>query len=275
MSVGFALPVHPDLDPVALVGLADAAMYDTRTERRSSTPTRTDGVVVDPRPGPDRIRDVLAVAAHEIKTPLTSIAGYASLLRANRQQLSSDAQDAAFDSLERQTDRLVRMVDQLLDLGRLGHPSAVSDDLVDLDAVITGALEVAPPPGPVSVIVLVASDASGPLVRADPTILERAVVNLLTNAYAHGGPHITVEATTSAGQVDLVVEDDGDGVPDDLVPTLFEPFARGPRHGAGTDGSGLGLAIAHDIARALGGSLAHEAVDPHGARLRLSLPLSG
>jgi signal transduction histidine kinase len=250
-------------------------MYHAKTAREPSIPVVSDSPSSPVRHADESAVDIVAVAAHEIKTPLTSIVGYASMLRANRGAMSRDAEDAAFVALERQAHRLARIVDQLLTFGRLAHPTGSPTALVDLEAVIEDALEIAPPEDPVSVIVMVASDATGPLVWAERTTLTRAVVNLLTNAYAHGGPHISIEVGMRARRVDLIVQDDGDGVPDAFVPTLFEPFARGARRGESrSGGAGLGLAIARGIAVSFGGSLTHEAVTPHGARLRLSLPAS-
>ena len=103
----------------------------------------------------------------------------------------------------------------------------------------------------------------------DPMHLARAVDNLLDNAVRHAGPHghVTLRAIhRGEGPLLLQVDDDGEGVPESLRPTLFEPFATGR-----ADGTGLGLALAREVAFAHGGELRHVAL-PEGTRFELEMP---
>jgi len=100
---------------------------------------------------------------------------------------------------------------------------------------------------------------------ADPMGLERAITNLLVNAYRYGGPLVRVEGRAVDREVVLTVSDNGDGVPADLVPHLFDPFTRGAGTG-GITGSGLGLAITQRLIENFGGRIGYEPGRPRGAR---------
>jgi signal transduction histidine kinase len=211
----------------------------------------------------DRMRrDFVANAAHELRTPLTTVSGMATLLATQREKLSAQELDAAFDALGRQGQRARQLVTSLLDLSRL-EAGRVPVQLVPTDVrrAVAHALETAPPPGSVAVTVDV---PEGLRASADESRLSEILVNLLTNAYRYGGPHVTVRGTRDADAVVLSVVDDGPGVPEDFVDELFQPFSRSSDV-TGTPGSGLGLTISHRLAAALGGELTYEPAAPRGA----------
>jgi signal transduction histidine kinase len=240
------------------------AVYGPRDSNRSRAAHPSAG-------GSSRAFDVVAVTAHELRTPLTTIIGFASTLRSNRDHMTPEAQDAAFDSLDRQANRLTDIVDQLLDLGRLRGTGMPPLARIDVRDAIADALDVAPPHEPVSVTLGWPSPELA--VSGHRSSIARLVVNLLTNAYRHGGPQVLVDTVGHGDLVEIIVEDDGPGVPEDVEAGIFDPFVRGTGHGgSGPAGAGLGLAIAREIARSFGGDLVHERVEPHGARMRLTLP---
>jgi two-component system sensor histidine kinase MtrB len=211
-------------------------------------------------------RDFVANAAHELRTPLTTVSGMATLLATQRDRLSPAELDNAFAALGRQGQRARQLVTSLLDLSRL-EAGRVPMELAptEVNGVVARALETAPAPHGVTVTV----DVNGARAVADPDRLEEIVVNLLTNAYRYGGPHVGVSAGESAGWMTLAVSDDGPGVPEAFVPELFDPFTRGGSV-TGTPGSGLGLAISKRLAAALGGDLAYDGAGA-GARFVLRL----
>ncbi|HEX9529542.1 MAG TPA: ATP-binding protein [Acidimicrobiales bacterium] len=273
-----AVPDFGDGGPVGLV----AAIRDVTEERRAR-----DGLApTPPQPPPGaagRLQtaatndalDLLAAAAHELRTPLSAIAGYAATLRENREIMSSEDIDRSFMALERQTGRLTTLLDNLLDLGRWRHGAGAEDGPgsapVRVADAFGDALEAAPPPD--GVIVTVARSSPSLHVRAGRSGLTQVLVNLLTNAYRYGGPHITLDSHEEASTVVLDVVDDGAGVPLDLQPKMFLPFCGGgngsrPRPGA----AGLGLALATRIVEFSGGRLSYQAAQPHGAHLIVTLP---
>ncbi|MGH9086422.1 MAG: diguanylate cyclase domain-containing protein [Acidimicrobiales bacterium] len=245
-----------------LVREADRAMYHAKQTR---PPPRQEG---------SDTSNQLAIAAHELRTPLTAIVGFASTLESWNDGLRPSEVDAAVGAITRQSMRLAGIVDDLLDLGRVSHgPDAIVP--VDVAAAVAQAVEGAPAPPRVIVTIRAASSPSRLFALAHEPSLVRAVVNLLTNAYRHGGPVVSVDLRREGGHVVIEVEDDGPGVAPELVPTLFDLFTRGAsttERLAEPRGSGLGLAVARHAAEAVGGELRHEAVEPHGARFTLVLP---
>jgi PAS domain S-box-containing protein len=205
----------------------------------------------------DSLRRFAAVAAHELRTPLTTIASVASTLRAARDRLSEEQVDGLMDMLHRQSVRAGTLVADVLDLAQLDGPSRADDlESVRLDAVIADALDAAPPPRGIDLRV---EDMDGRVLAASHH-LHRVLVNLLTNAYRYGGPHVRVSTTNGRGEAAIVVADDGRGVSADVLPDLFEPFTRGAASRS-IPGSGLGLAIARGLAEAAGGNLSYERAD--------------
>src|SRR5205807_2714018 len=140
-----------------------------------------------------------------------------------------DMIDDCQSAIDRQGARVRELVQNLLDLSRVENDTAGGP----------GTLEVAPPPPGREVELAIGEDLTA---VADPMGLERALTNLLVNAYRYGGPLVRVEAEALEREVVLTVIDNGKWVPSDLVPHLFDPFTRGADTG-GVSGSGLGLAI--------------------------------
>ena len=212
--------------------------------------------------------DFLAIVAHELKTPIAVITGLAATLSASRSNLTEEQIDDCLDRIGRQGDRLARLVADLLDLSQIESGTfRVSLDRVNLAGAAQSALDGAPPPPGKSVEVAVPESLWA---VADPDRLEQILVNLLTNAYRYGGDDISVEAGGTAEGVVVTVADDGDGVPDELMPALFEGFARAPSTDS-VQGSGLGLAIAQALVEGLGGRIWYEPGQPGGARFRFLL----
>jgi two-component system sensor histidine kinase MtrB len=181
--------------------------------------------------------------------------------------LSPEQRDDLWRMLWQQSQRLAELVDNLLDLSRLEADSIriapvaldVRERLAALAAtVVSDRREVS----------LAVPDGLGAVV--DPQAFDRIVSNLLANAVRHGAPPFRVSAARSNGEFWVTIEDAGPGVAPEFVGSLFERFTRGAT--ASTGGAGLGLSIAQTYARAHGGSLRYEPVEPHGARFRLMLP---
>jgi CheY-like chemotaxis protein len=148
-----------------------------------------------------------------------------------------------------------------VEAGRFG----VALESVQLANASRRALEAAKPPAGYSVETAVADDL---WVCADPDRLIQVLVNLLTNAYRYGGPHVRVQASRTPDGVLATVSDDGPGVPAALAERLFEKFSRQTSDG---NGAGLGLAIVRGLVEAFGGSVRCEAGQPRGARFVMSL----
>jgi signal transduction histidine kinase len=163
-----------------------------------------------------------------------------------------------------QSDRLRRLIEQLLDLSRLDARSIpVSPRPIVVGGVLESIVFDAVPDGP-DVELEVPEDLAA---VADPVVLERILTNLLTNAVRHGRAPIRVSASRGDTTLRISVEDAGDGVAEELRDSLFDRFTRSE---SGI-GSGLGLAIARAYAHALGGELFYRGNDP-GACFELVIP---
>ncbi|WP_065489449.1 cell wall metabolism sensor histidine kinase WalK [Streptomyces sp. PTY087I2] len=260
-----------------------------------------------------RVRQFVADASHELRTPLASIRGYAELTRRAGGGRTAPEPDPvtrhALGRIESEADRMTGLVEDLLLLARLdaGRPlsygstdllplvvDAVSDaraadqrgadqrgaDVDARDRTGTGSdarhrwrLELPGAAEPVTV-------------RADPGRLQQVLVNLLANARTHTPPGTTVTVSVqppvrAGGPVTLEVRDDGPGIPAELLPHVFERFARGDASRArGTDGggatgsTGLGLAIVQAVVSAHGGRVRVESA-PGRTVFAVELPTDG
>jgi PAS domain S-box-containing protein len=211
----------------------------------------------------------IANAAHELRTPVASMVGLAELLGGFHRTLGREQFEEYSRLLEEQGMRLRRLITSLLDLSRVEQGlDGLERRPVPVANVTRRALEAAPPPAGTTLQLQVPEELTA---LTDGLCLEQVLVNLLTNAWRYGGRAVAVEAAGSAQDVVLVVRDDGAGVPQELAPHLFEPFARGPA-ARGADGSGLGLAIARGMVQALGGAIWYEPDLPRGSRFVVRLP---
>lgn len=212
----------------------------------------------------------IALASHELRTPVTTIHGLASTLNRIGDQLDDEQRQELRDALERQADRMAKLVEQLLDLSRLDAEAiSISPERFNVrerleEIVATSAADRA-----AEVQIGASPDLEA---SADPAAVDRIVSNLITNALRYGSPPVIIRASRTDRHLRIAVEDRGEGVPAQFVPDLFERFTRaGGREFVG--GTGLGLAIARSYARAHDGDLVYEAADPHGARFQLVLPM--
>lgn len=213
----------------------------------------------------------IANAAHELRTPLTSMIGFTSLLATRRHDLGDVEVDRMIEALNRQGQRLRALITNLLDFTRLQDGRIQLDvERVPVRDLITQATDAAPPPDHTELHV---HAADGLVAMADGTRVDQILINLLTNAYRHGGRTVSIAAATEGDDVVVTVSDDGPGVAPELVPQLFDAFARG-EHSERVGGSGLGLAIARMLARAQGGDLRYEPNEPNGARFALRLKVA-
>jgi signal transduction histidine kinase len=204
----------------------------------------------------------VAIASHELRTPATSI--YGALTTLVRRELPQETRDELITMAYEQSDRMRRLIEQLLDLSRLdGHAVRIVPRPIVLSSVLGEIVSGAVPQGP-PVELDVPSDLAA---VADPLALERIVANLLTNAARHGAPPIRLSAVCQDTSLRVFVEDSGSGVPNHLRDRLFDRFSRAD---SGI-GSGLGLAIARAYARAMGGELFYRDGAP-GARFELIVP---
>jgi signal transduction histidine kinase len=212
----------------------------------------------------------VALAAHELRTPVTSVVGFVETLVRRAGELGEAQSDELKRVLLQQARRMRALVEQLLDLSRLDAEAVeIRPERLPvrrrLQEIVTHAA--GGRTDEVQVVVEPEFEA-----RVDPGAFDRIVTNLVVNALRYGAPPVTVAAVHRDRHLRLSVEDRGAGVPPEFVPQLFERFSRSDHARARATGSGLGLAIASSYAKAHGGSLLYEDAEPHGARFELVIP---
>jgi two-component system sensor histidine kinase MtrB len=207
--------------------------------------------------------------SHELRSPLTTMANAAAVLRRRRGELSETA-DRALELLLSEVDRFQRMVVDLLEISRDDQQAGEDDgEVVDVGELVRNVVE---PRGGAHPMIEV--DRPPPMIQGDRRRLDRVVANLLDNADKYGGGPVRVAVMRRCGRVRIEVDDAGPGVPEDLRGQVFERFTRGAlagRRGHG-DGSGLGLALVAQHVRRQGGEVWVEDRPGGGARFVLELP---
>ncbi|MFI1210041.1 sensor histidine kinase [Streptomyces sp. NPDC020802] len=208
-----------------------------------------------------RVRQFVADASHELRTPLASIRGYAELTRRGREETGPDTRHA-LGRIESEAGRMTGLVEDLLLLARLDAGRPLSYEHTDLSPLVVDAVSDARAAGREHVWRLELPDEPA-LVMADAARVQQVMVNLFANARTHTPPGTTVTARVrrQGPWVCVDVQDNGQGIPPDLLPHVFERFARGDSSRSRASGStGLGLAIVQAVVAAHDGAVTVDSV---------------
>jgi two-component system OmpR family sensor kinase len=222
-----------------------------------------------------RVRQFVADASHELRTPLASIRGYAELTRRGREEIGPDTRHA-LGRIESESGRMTMLVEDLLLLARLDAGRPLQFERTDLIPLVVDTVSDARVAGRSHSWRLDLPDVPA-LVSADAARLQQVLVNLLANARTHTPPGTTVTARVQrrGPWMCVDVEDDGQGIPEELLPHVFERFARGDSSRSRASGStGLGLAIVQAVADAHGGAVTVDSV-PGRTVFTVHLPALG
>lgn len=214
----------------------------------------------------DNQRALLHVVSHELRTPLARLRFGVALLEGG-----ADAAERGrrVEALERDVSELDVLVGELLQFLRLEGGPELDRAEVDLRALLAEVIQAVLPLKPEVDLGL---DCEEPvLVRGDPKLLRRAAQNLACNAMLHAAQSVLLSVGSAAGEVRIIVDDDGPGVPELERERIFEPFVRLSRDRE-KRGSGLGLAIVRRIVEAHQGRVWVESGPLGGARFVISLP---
>jgi len=222
-----------------------------------------------------RLRQFIADASHELRTPVTTIRGYAELYRSGGLQ-DPEQLAQAMRRTEQESMRMGSLVEDLLLLARLDQGRALESGAVDLGVLAVDAVSDAravDPDRPVT-----ASVAEGVAVEGDEGRLRQVVANLVGNALVHTPPGtpVRVKVSRAGSEAVLEVHDEGPGMPEPVAKRAFERFYRAdPARSRHAGGSGLGLSIVRAIVQAHGGAVAIETAAGVGTTVRVTLPLNG
>jgi len=218
--------------------------------------------------------DLVAEMVHEIRTPLTAIAGYAGMLR--REDLPAATRQECAVTIQQEAMRLGQLVGDFLDLARLESGRAsLERAAVALGPVVEEVLRLLQPSAEARQIVLTAHlPPQMPPLWADEQRLHQVLVNLVGNGvkYCRPGDRVTVLAKAEEEEARICVMDTGPGIPAAAHEYLFQKFFRLPST-ENAEGTGLGLAIARQIVEAHGGRIWVESEEGRGATFCFTIPL--
>jgi two-component system sensor histidine kinase KdpD len=213
----------------------------------------------------------LAAISHDLRTPLAAIVGAASSLQTQRDKLAPAEQDRLLASIAGEAGYLSSVTENTLQLVRLASThQELRRDWESMEEIVGAVLARVRQRDPARRIRSSVPEGL-PLVKADPVLLAQLIANLLENALKYSEAAVELVVQLQGGEMQVMVKDRGEGIPEAEQDTIFEPYARGDR--AGPRGAGLGLAVCRAIARAHGGRLALRRRQGGGSSFVLSLPL--
>jgi two-component system sensor histidine kinase BaeS len=225
----------------------------------------------------DRMKDEFVLtASHELRSPLTSVQGFAEVLMLEREKLGPKQAETVEIILDN-TRHLVRLLNDLLDLARSNAGRlAIRPAPTEVGPLVEDAVRSMRSQTEAGGQSLEAAIAPGlPRINVEPDRIRQVLVNLLTNAheYSPPGASIRAAATRVGDEVEIAVTDDGPGIPPEQTEHIFDRFTRGD---AGltqrVGGTGLGLAISKSLVELHGGTIGVESTPGEGATFRVRLP---
>ena len=216
--------------------------------------------------------EIVSTVSHELRSPLTSVKGYTSLLLNRWDRLRDDQKRMMLEQVNHDADRVTRLITELLDISRLESGRLVlRRQLVDLQAVVASVLEKVKMEYP-ELECTVAFPDPFPAVWADPDKVEQVLTNLVENACKYASPKgMTLDGHLADDHVTVSVRDKGEGFPEHDLAKVFTKFFR--RAETRPSGSGLGLWISRGLVEAHGGQLEASSVPGQGSTFRFTLPL--
>ena len=216
--------------------------------------------------------EVISTVSHELRSPLTSVKGYTSLLLNRWDRLDEEQKRMMLEQVHHDADRVTRLVTELLDISRLESGRLVlRRQMVDLVGLVNTVLEKVR-----MMETTLAADLefpeNFPQVYADPDKIEQVLTNLVENAAKYADPRsMRVRGEVAGAEVTVSVADKGEGIPDSDLPRVFTKFFR--RAETRPTGSGLGLWISRGLVEAHGGRLVVESEVGRGSVFRFTLPV--
>jgi len=222
-------------------------------------------------------RDFVANVSHDLKTPLTSIQGFAQALLDGTVDDPNSRRHAA-QVIYEEAERMRRLVHALLELAKLESGQIkFAEEPVDLGPILAEAVDrVLPLAETREVSVHLRSPSSLPVIRGDAGRLSQVFNNLLDNALAYtpaGGTIEVAAAPTSEDTLEVVVSDTGHGISPEDLPRIFERFYQADKARAGERGTGLGLSIVREVVSAHGGHVTVASQPGQGTRITVTLPV--
>jgi len=214
---------------------------------------------------------LISTVAHELRSPLTSVKGFTSTLLRRWDRFSDAQKRLMLETVEADADRVTRLITELLDISRMDAGRLeVRRQVADLEGLLRGQVARMEATGEPAERFLVHVRGPLPEVWADPDRLEQVLSNLVGNAVRHGAGTVdlSLHPDPDGDGVVVMVEDEGDGIPEEHLGMVFTKFWRGSRRG----GTGLGLYVVRGLVEAHGGRISVGRSPAGGARFRFTLP---
>jgi PAS domain S-box-containing protein len=265
---------------VGYVGTAEDVTDQANTHRALVEALEKERAAVSQLKEVDRVKDAfVSSVSHELRTPITSISGYLEMLSEGDFGSLNDAQQNAVERVGTNSRRLLTLIDELLTLSRMQSPEVEPvRQRLDFRDVVQQAVDVVRPAAESRHQELeLGLPEDGAPIDGDVEMLERLVVNLVSNAvkFTPERGHVQVRVELDDAVVELVVRDDGIGIPAEEQSRLFTRFFRASTAQVNAvPGTGLGLAIAHRVVEVHDGTIAIHSEQGEGTTVVVRLPLS-
>ncbi|HUP85072.1 MAG TPA: PAS domain-containing sensor histidine kinase [Acidimicrobiales bacterium] len=216
--------------------------------------------------------EIVSTVSHELRSPLTSVKGYTSLLLTRWDRISDEQKREMLEQVKHDADRVHRLITELLDISRLETDRLVlRRQMVDLQSLIATVIEKVRFSYQ-DIEVDLRFDDGFPEVYADPDKMEQVLTNLVENACKYASPQgMRIEARVHEDHASLAITDAGEGIPEEDLPKVFTKFFR--RELGKPTGSGLGLWISRGLVEAHGGQLTATSTRGQGTTFSFTLPL--
>ncbi len=256
---------------------SDVKAFVTAAYERDGDGTMT-GAVLVLRPAATRLHratagiEIVSTVSHELRSPLTSVKGYTSLLLNRWDRLAEDQKRMMLEQVNHDADRVTRLITELLDISRLETGRLVlRRQMVSLASIAQTVVDKVLMEYPDLEVALAFPDHL-PTPYADPDKVEQVLTNLVENACKYGSrTGLVVTGDVVDRQVAVSVTDKGGGIPAEDIPRVFDKFFR--RSEGKPTGSGLGLWISRGLVEAHGGRLSATSIPGQGTTFRFTLPL--
>jgi len=213
--------------------------------------------------------DLVSTVAHELRSPLTSVKGFTATLLAKWDRFNDEQKKLMLATVNSDADRVTRLISELLDVSRIDAGRLeLRKQVVDVPRAVRRLVDGRVATGESESRFVVSIQDGLPEVWGDPDKIDQILSNLVENALRHGRGTVSLEVTRSGDGLQVVVEDEGDGVPVEMWPRIFARFWRADRRGS----TGLGLYIVKGLVEAHGGTIEVGRASSGGARFRFTLP---
>ena len=216
--------------------------------------------------------DLISTVAHELRSPLTSVKGFTATLLAKWDRFNDEQKKVMLETVNADADRVTRLLADLLDVSRIDAGRLeLHRQVVDLEHSVRKAFAGRMASGEPESRFVLRVDGELPEMWLDPDKIDQVVGNLVENALKYGAGTVTVTITGKPDGAEVVVTDEGEGIPQEMLARVFTKFWR-RGDGGRRSGTGLGLFITKGLVEAHGGEITAGRGANGGAEFRFTLP---